>query len=133
MYNHIVLIGNLGNNPQLRDVAGGVPVATFSLAVNRHWTTAEGQVQEKTTWFHITAWRRQAELAQQYLTKGRQIMIVGEINGSRPYTDRDGNMRATIDITANEIRFLDNRRDDYDIAKSTNGEQPAVAEDRIPF
>jgi single-strand DNA-binding protein len=133
MYNQIVLIGNLGNDPELREVAGGIPVTSFRMAVNRHWTTADGQSQEKTNWFNITVWRRQAEVVKQYLTKGRQVMVIGEVSGVRPYTDREGNLRATIDVTASEIRFLDGRRDDYDMAKSISGEPPQVAEDKIPF
>jgi single-strand DNA-binding protein len=133
MYNQIVLIGNLGNDPELREVAGGIPLATFRMAVNRQWTTAEGQTQEKTNWFNITAWRRQAEFVKQYFAKGRPIMIVGEISGSRTYTDREGNMRATIDVTAHEIRFVEGRRDDYEGAKTVNGERPETAEHKVPF
>ena len=70
MYQQIVLIGNLGNDPELRYTPSGVPVASFDLAVKKSWTDAEGGKQEKTTWFRVTAWRKLAEIAAQYLAKG---------------------------------------------------------------
>jgi single-strand DNA-binding protein len=109
MYQQLTLIGNLGNDPEMRYTATGDPVTNFRLAVNRRWTREDGQTQEKTTWFHVTAWRRQAEWASQYLTKGRRILLIGEIEGARAYMDREGNPRANIDLTAREIRFLDAR------------------------
>lgn len=133
MYNQIVLIGNLGNDPELREVSGGIPFTSFSLAVNRRWTTAEGQAQEKTNWFHVTAWNKQAEFVKQYFVKGRPIMIIGEISGSRTFTDREGNMRATIDVRAKEVRFVEGRRDDQDVARTENSEQPEAAEAKVPF
>lgn len=109
MYQQLILIGNLGNEPEMRYTASGVPVTNFNLAVSKRWTTPEGQSQEKTTWFHISLWRRQAEIASQYLAKGHRVMIVGEIEMARPWTDRDGNARASIDVTATELKLLENR------------------------
>lgn len=111
MYQQITLVGNLGNDPEMRYTPSGVPVASFSLAVNKSWTTQDGQRQDKTTWFRITTWRKQAEIISQYLTKGRQVLVVGEIEEARPWTDRDGNPRATLEVTAQIIKFLGNRND----------------------
>ncbi len=106
MYQQIVLIGNLGNDPEMRYTPSGVPVASFNLAVNKTWTNAEGQRQDKTTWFRVTTWRKNAEIASQYLTKGRQVLVVGELEDARAYTDREGNLRASLEVTAQTIKFL---------------------------
>jgi single-strand DNA-binding protein len=133
MYEQIILIGHLGSDPELRETPTGVPCASFRMAVNRRWTTNDGQTQVKTNWYTITTWRRTAELTKQYLAKGRQVMIVGEISGARAYKDRDGNLAATIDVTARDLRFMDARRDEHDIAGMASGEQPEAVEDKIPF
>ncbi len=109
MFQQVILIGHLGSDPEMRYTSSGVPVTSFSLAVNRRWTNQEGQPQEKTTWFRISIWRRLAEVASQYLTKGSKIMITGEVEAARPWTDRDGNLQASIEVTANQFQFLDNR------------------------
>jgi single-strand DNA-binding protein len=109
MYQQITLIGNLGSDPDMRYTPSGVPYASFSLAVNKSWTNQEGQRQDKTTWFRITVWRKQAETVSQYLTKGSKALIVGELEEARIYTDRDGNNRVSLDVTANTVRFLSGR------------------------
>ena len=106
MYQQITLIGNLGNDPELRYTPSGVPVASFNLAVKKSWSDAEGGKQEKTTWFRVTAWRKLAEIAAQYLAKGKQVLIVGELEDARAFTDRDGNNRASLEVTAQTIKFL---------------------------
>lgn len=133
MYQHVVLIGNLGSDPEMRYTPTGVPVTNFSLAVNRRWTSQDGQPQEKTNWFQVTTWRRQAELVNQYLAKGRRIMISGEIDGARPWMDRDGNQRATIEITARDIKFLDNRSPEAEAAATDAGVQETEGTAAIPF
>jgi single-strand DNA-binding protein len=111
MFQQITLVGNLGSDPEMRYTPSGVAVATFSLAVNRVWNDPNGQRQEKTTWFRISAWRRDAELASQYLSKGRQVLVIGEIEEARTFTDRDGNQRASLEVTARTIRFIGGRGD----------------------
>ena len=112
MYQQITLIGNLGSDPEMRYTPSGVPVASFSLAVNRTWTNQEGQRQDKTTWFRVTTWRKQAEIVSQYLVKGRRVMVVGEVEEARPWTDRDGNQRASLEVTAQIVKFLGGRDED---------------------
>lgn len=109
MYQQIMLIGHLGTEPEMRYTASGVPVTNFNLAVSRRWTNPEGQAQEKTTWFRVSLWRRQAEIASQYLAKGHRVLIIGEVDSARPWTDRDGNLRASIEVTANELKLMENR------------------------
>jgi single-strand DNA-binding protein len=111
MYQQITLVGNLGGDPEMRYTPSGVPVTTFSLAVSKSWTTQDGQRQDKTTWFRITAWRGLAETCSKYLSKGRQVLVIGEVEDARPWTDKDGNMRASLEVTAQVVRFLGNRSD----------------------
>ncbi len=106
MYQQITLIGNLGNDPELRYTPSGVPVASFNLAVKKSWTDAEGGKQEKTTWFRVTAWRKLAEIAGQHLVKGKQVLIVGEMEDARAFTDKEGNSRASLEVTVQTIKFL---------------------------
>ena len=119
MYQQVILIGNLGNDPEMRYTPSGVPVASFSLAVNKTWTNTEGQKQDKTTWFRVTTWRKNAEIASQYLTKGQRVLVIGELEDARAYTDRDGNMRASLEVTAQTIKFL---------GKNTEGTGAGVGE-----
>lgn len=136
MFQQVILIGNLGDAPALRYTPAGIPVANFNLAVNRRWSNADGQPQEKTNWFQVTAWRRQAELANQYLAKGSRVMILGDLDGARPWTDREGNLRATINVVANEIKFLDSRpngRDTEEVNGNSQVETLEAAPADIPF
>ncbi|MCE7988343.1 MAG: single-stranded DNA-binding protein [Caldilinea sp. CFX5] len=111
MYQQIILIGNLGNDPEMRYTPSGVAVASFSLAVNRSWTGQDGQRQDKTTWFRVSVWNKQAETVTQYLSKGRQVMVIGEVEEARVFTDRDGNPRASLEVKAQSVRFLGQRGD----------------------
>jgi len=120
MYQQLTLVGNLGNDPEMRYTPSGVPVATFSLAVSRSWVSADGQKQEKTTWFRVTAWRKLAETVSQYLTKGKQVLVIGEIEEARTYTDRDGNNRASLEVTAQTVRFIGQRGDNGNHADPTD-------------
>lgn len=142
MYQHITLVGNLGQDPEMRYTPSGVPVTSFSLAVNKSWVGADGQRQDKTLWFRVTAWRKLAETASQYLTKGRQILVIGEIEEARPWTDRDGNQRASLEVTAQTIKFLNTRTDGVAGAEnsgalhnmaSAGGEVQEMRDEEIPF
>ncbi len=111
MYQQITLIGNLGNDPEMRYTPSGVPVVSFSLAVNKSWVGQDGQKQDKTLWFRVTGWRKTAEVVAQYLTKGQKVLVVGEIEEARTFVDRDGNHRASLEVTAQTVRFLNSRAD----------------------
>lgn len=126
MYQQIILIGHLGTEPEMRYTASGVPVTNFNMAVSRRWTNTEGQSQEKTTWFRVNLWRRQAEIASQYLAKGHRVMIVGEVDSARPWTDRDGNARASIEVTATELKLMENK------GANSNGADDSVPADAVP-
>ena len=113
MFQSLTLVGNLGSEVELRVTPTGTSVASFTLAVNKTWVTQEGEKKEKTTWFRITAWRKLAETAAQHLAKGRQILVVGEVEEASAWSDRDGNPRATIEVTATLIRFLGGKNGDH--------------------
>ena len=108
MYQQLIIVGNLGRDPELRYTPEGTPVATFSVAVNRKWTGPSGSVEEETTWFRVTAWRKLAETCHQYLRKGRQVLVVGRVAASA-WSGQDGQPRATLEVTATDVRFLGGR------------------------
>jgi len=110
-FQQIMIIGNLGRDPEMKYTPSGVPVTRFSVAVSRSWTGQDGQKQEKTVWFNVSAWRKLAEFASQYLTKGQGVIIIGEVEEPRVWQDQSGNHRASLDITAQTIRFNGPRPD----------------------
>jgi single-strand DNA-binding protein len=106
--NKAILIGNLGKDPDLRYTPSGQPVASFSLATSEKWRDKDGVQQDRTEWHNIVVWGRQAEIAKEYLSKGRQVYIEGRIQ-TRSWDDKDGNKRYTTEIVANTVRFLGQR------------------------
>lgn len=135
MYQKTVVVGHLGRDPEMRYTPTGVPVTSFSVATTRKWTGANGEQQEKTTWFRVTAWRKTAELAAQYLKKGRLVLVEGDIDASA-YTDREGSPRASLELTATNIRFLGGRGEGGEGmggAPAAGGEDFPVHEDDLPF
>lgn len=108
-YQRIILVGFLGRDPEMRYTPDGKPVVSFSVATDRHWTDANGQRQEKTVWFRVTAWGKQAETCNTYLAKGRQVMVEGELDEPRVYQAKDGTWRASLDLRATNVRFLGGR------------------------
>lgn len=110
MFQQTMIIGNLGRDPEMRYTSNGKAVCDFSVAVSRQYTDSSGQRQEKTTWFRVTAWEKLGELCNQYLTKGRQVMVIGEVSASA-YMPKDGGTepRATIELRADTVKFLGNR------------------------
>lgn len=111
MYQQCTLIGNLGRDPELRYTPNGQAVTDFSVAVNRKWKSKDGTPGEETTWFKVTCWGSLAETTNQYLSKGRQVMIVGRVKASA-WIGQDGEARATLELTAQEVKFLGGRGDD---------------------
>ena len=108
MYQHIVVVGNVGKDPEMRSTQSGDSVTHFTLATNKRWTNRDGQPQEKTTWFNVSVFGRQAEIVHQYVTKGRMVLVEGEMD-SHVYTAQDGTPRASLDIRASTVRFLGGR------------------------
>lgn len=136
MYQKIIIIGNLGRDPEMRYTPDGTPVTNFSVATNRRWTDSDGQTQERTVWFRITAWRRLAETCNQYLSKGRQVFIEGRLRPPEPYQGRDGQWRASLDVTAQNVQFLGGRGQAAEDSFPEGPEEapPSVTdEEEIPF
>ena len=106
MYSKHIIVGNVGSEPEMKYTPSGIPVTTFSLAANKKWKSADGQQQEKVTWWRVTVWRQQAEIVSQYVTKGMKVLVEGEDIEARAFTDKQGNQRASLEITANVVRFL---------------------------
>ena len=104
--NKVQIIGNLGQDPEMRFTANGRAVSTFSVAVNRSYTTGEGERREETEWVRVVAWARLAELVSQYLTKGRLVYVEGRMQ-TRQWDDKEGQRRYTTEVVAQDIQFLD--------------------------
>jgi single-strand DNA-binding protein len=106
--NKVILIGNLGRDPELRYTQGGQAVANFTLATNERFSTKDGDKQERTEWHRIVAWGRTGELCAQYLSKGRPVYIEGRLQ-TREWEDKEGQKRRTTEIVANTVQFLGGR------------------------
>jgi len=106
--NKIMLIGNLGRDPEVRYTPEGTPVANFSIATSENWNDKSGNRQEHTEWHNIVAWNRLADLSKKYLTKGRQVYVEGRIR-TREWNDREGNKRRTTEVVATQMVLLGSR------------------------
>jgi single-strand DNA-binding protein len=139
MYQKLILIGNLGRDPEMRYTADGTPVTNFSVATNRRWTNADGSQGEETVWFRVSAWRRLAEVCNEYLEKGRQVLVEGRLNadhatgGPRVWTGRDGEARASYEVTALTVKFLGRGVVAPTGAPGMPDEAPAEEDEEIPF
>ena len=136
MYQKITIVGNLGRDPEMRYLPNGTPVTNFSVATNRRWTGSDGQQQEETAWVRISTFGRQAEVCNQYLSKGRQVLIEGrlrpdESGGPRVWQGNDGQYRASFEVTAQTVKFLGGRGDVGPGAADM--EEPPSPEEEIPF
>ena len=104
-FNKIILVGNLGRDPELRYTPQGAAVCSFSMATNEKRKDKSGESQDVTTWFKVTLWRNQAENAAKYLTKGSPVYIEGRLR-IEEWTDRDNNKRYTLDVQATDMQFI---------------------------
>jgi len=133
--NRVILIGNLGKDPELRYTPSGQPVATFSLATNEKYKDKDGQMVERAEWHNIVVWGKQAETAKEYLRKGRQIFVEGRIS-YRTYDDKEGVKRYVTEIVAQRIQFL-GRREEVPEAVGAEAEVEPVTgageEENLPF
>lgn len=124
--NKVMLIGHLGRDPELRHTPTGKPVVTFSLAVNRSWTSNEGERRTDTEWFNILAWGQLAEFCRQTLAKGKQVYVEGRLQ-SRRWEDQDGVKHTSVEVVAAEVLPLTGAREPVNDPKS------AASEDEFPF
>ena len=144
MYQRLTIIGNLGRDPEMRYLPDGTAVTNFSLATNRSWNDKQtGERQEETTWFRVSTWGRQAELANQYLAKGRRVLIEGRLQGDpdsgspRLWTRQDGTIAASFEVRALNMQFLggptDNPNGSGNAAAGAEQVEEAPEADEIPF
>ncbi len=103
--NKIIVIGNLGRDPEMRYTPNGQSVTSFSVASNRKYTTSSGEHKEETEWFNVSAWGKLSELCNQYLTKGSQVYVEGRLH-SRTFQGRDGQQRFVNEINLTDVQFL---------------------------
>ena len=120
--NRVILIGNLGKDPEIRTTEGGVKVANFSLATTETYKGKTGERMEKTEWHNIVLWRGLAEVAESYLKKGNTIYVEGRIR-TRDWTDKDGNKRYTTEIEGDNMVMLGGRREQAGPSDYNNGQQ----------
>ena len=105
-FNKVIVVGNLGRDPEMRFTPQGTPVCTFTVATNERRKDKAGETQDITTWFRVTVWGKQAETVSKYLSKGRQVYVEGRLH-IEEWTDRDGKQRYTLEVNATDVRFLD--------------------------
>ena len=106
--NKIMIIGNIGNEPEMRFTPNGNPVTSFRVATNRVYTTLEGERKEETEWFAVVAWGKLAEQCNQFLTKGRRVYAEGRLH-TRTWESQDGQRHYRAEVVANRVLFLDRR------------------------
>lgn len=139
MYQQITIVGYLGNDPVMRFTPGGQAVTSFSVATSRSYTDNSGQKVDETTWFRISVWGAQAESCNQYLSKGRPVLIVGRLRpdpqsgGPRIFTRNDGTSGASYEINAINVKFLPSGGDSSAYQQDQGDEQGGVEDDEIPF
>lgn len=137
-YQKIVIVGNLGRDPEMSYLASGQAVTNFSVATNRQYTASSGEKVKETTWFRVSAWGRQAETCNQYLRTGSKVLVEGRLNpdkesgGPRVWTAQDGSTRASFEITSDRVVFMSSK-DDQGGFQEGAPRQEMVEEDDIPF
>ena len=142
-FNKLILVGNLGRDPELRYTPQGTPVCSFTLATNEKRKDRAGENQDVTTWFRVTLWGRQAEAASQYLSKGRPVYIEGRLRVEE-WTDKDGRQRYTLEVHATDMQFIGGRGDEgggspgmrseaSTSAKADSSGGEDISDDDIPF
>jgi len=143
--NKVILVGNVGKDPEIRHLEGGTPVANFSLATSETYTNRNGEKVTQTEWHNIVVWRGLAEVVEKYVKKGAQLFIEGKIR-TRSWDDKDGNKRYTTEIVADTLQMLGKRAEtggeptsnsslSGGYSPSTNGDMPSMPEpeDDLPF
>lgn len=139
MYHTIIIVGNLGRDPELRYLGSGQAVCDFSVATSRQYNNARGEQVKETIWFRISTWGKQAEVCNQYLRKGSKVLVEGRMNadpstgGPRVWNRQDGTPSASFEVTASTVRFLSSRSDDAGSYPPGEFSAPASEPDDIPF
>ena len=141
MYSKVIIVGNVGRDPEMRYTPSGQAVTSFSVATNRQYTNNNGESIKETTWFRVSAWGKQAETCNQYLRKGSKVLVEGRLTadastgGPRIWTSQDGSPRASFEINAGTVRFLSSRSEtDGGVqSQADDGQFDEPGDDDIPF
>lgn len=141
MYQKITAIGRLGRDPEMRYLPNGDPVTSFSIATDRAWNDKNGQKQKETTWFRCSVFGKRAEIANQYLSKGKLVMVEGRLSsdaktgGPRTYTRQDGTVAASFEIVVENFTFLSPREEGSPVAEGgdAGSHDSAGGGEDIPF
>ena len=126
--NKVMIIGRLGQDPEMRYTPSGRPLTKFQLAANRSWTTADGEKKTETEWFNIVAWGKLAEICNQYLKKGQQVYIEGRFH-TRRWQDDEGANHSSVEVITQEMIMLDGRAGDENNPESDD----MPDQDEYPF
>ena len=133
--NKVMVIGNVGRDPEMRFTPAGRPVTSFSLATSRFFNAPDGERKKETEWFDVVAWERQAESCNQFLTKGQRVYVEGRLR-TRSWESQDGQRRFKVEIHANRVIFLDRRGvtplPEGEIAEVEEPEE-VIAPEELPF
>jgi single-strand DNA-binding protein len=140
MYHTIIIVGNLGRDPEMRYTPSGQAVTNFNVATNRQYTDSNGQQVKETIWFRVSTWGKQAETCNQYLKKGNKVLVEGRLvpdqatGGPRVWTRQDGTATASFEVSANTVRFLTSRGEAEAGYQAPGETSPAPeADNDIPF
>jgi len=142
MYHTLIIVGNVGKDPEMRFTPSGQAVTSFSVATNREYTTGNGEKVKETIWFRITTWGKQAEVCNQYVKKGMKVLVDGRLTpdkatgGPRVWQKNDGTPAASFEVTAGTVRFLSSRGETSDMSMQGGGNYESAEmppEDDIPF
>lgn len=142
MYHKITLIGNLGRDPEMRYTPSGQAVSNFSMATTEKWTGQDGQLQERTLWWRVSAFGKQAEIINQYLKKGSKVYVEGRLQadaktgGPRIYQRQDGTAGSSFEVTASTIKFLSGKGEGGAAPAGSPAHEPETlgeAAEDIPF
>jgi single-strand DNA-binding protein len=124
--NKIMLIGNVGSDPEMRYTPNGKAVTSFRMATNYRYSAPDGERREETEWFRVSVWGKQAESCNQFLSKGRRVYVEGRLH-SRNWEGQDGQMRTSLEVSANRVIFLDR------VAPASLAEEGELEPEDLPF
>ncbi|HHL33865.1 MAG TPA: single-stranded DNA-binding protein [Desulfobulbaceae bacterium] len=130
--NKAMVIGNLGNDPELRYTANEIPVTTLSVATTERWKDSDGNKQERTEWHRVVVWQRLAEVCGEHLHKGDKVFIEGKLQ-TRKWEDQDGNTRYTTEIVARELEMLGGGNGGNNQSSAPAGDEEPPMPDDVPF
>jgi single-strand DNA-binding protein len=138
MYHTLIIVGNLGRDPEMRYTPSGQAVTNFNVATNRQYTGSDGNQVKETIWFRVSTWGKTAETCNQYLKKGSKVLVEGRLvpdpatGGPRLWQRQDGTNAASFEVSANTVRFLSSRGEE-DTSYEAGESHMAAESDEIPF